>query len=101
MVDSAAAIAIKEQRIDLVIVGADRIATNGDIANKIGTYALAILAAHHGIPFYVAAPRSTFDFAFAAARRYPSKSVRRKRSRRLAGCRLPSKARPSTIQPST
>ncbi len=61
MVDSAAAIAIKEQRIDLVIVGADRIARNGDVANKVGTYALAIFAAHHGIPFYVTAPRSTFD----------------------------------------
>jgi len=61
MVDSAAAIAMKEQRIDLAIVGADRIARNGDTANKIGTYGLAILAAHHGIPFYVAAPRSTFD----------------------------------------
>ena len=61
LVDSAAAIAMKEERIDLVIVGADRIVRNGDTANKIGTYALAILAAHHGIPFYVAAPRSTFD----------------------------------------
>ncbi len=61
IVDSAAAVAIKEQRIDLAIVGADRIARNGDVANKVGTYALAILAAHHGIPFYVAAPRSTFD----------------------------------------
>ncbi len=61
IVDSAAAMAIKEQRIDLAIVGADRIALNGDVANKVGTYALAILAAHHGIPFYVAAPRSTFD----------------------------------------
>ncbi len=63
MVDAAAAIAIKRQRIDVAIVGADRIARNGDTANKIGTYALAILAAHHGIPFYVAAPRSTFDFS--------------------------------------
>jgi methylthioribose-1-phosphate isomerase len=61
MVDSAAAIAMKEQRIDLAIVGADRIVRNGDVANKIGTYGVAILAAHHGIPFYVAAPRSTFD----------------------------------------
>jgi methylthioribose-1-phosphate isomerase len=61
LVDSAAALAMKEERIDLVIVGADRIVRNGDTANKIGTYALAILAAHHGIPFYVAAPRSTFD----------------------------------------
>jgi methylthioribose-1-phosphate isomerase len=61
MVDSAAAIAMKEQHVDLCIVGADRIAANGDVANKIGTYGLAIAAAHHGIPFYVAAPRSTFD----------------------------------------
>jgi methylthioribose-1-phosphate isomerase len=61
-VDGAAAIAMARQAIDLVIVGADRIARNGDTANKIGTYGLAILAAHHGIPFYVAAPRSTFDF---------------------------------------
>jgi len=61
-VDGAAAIAMARKGIDLVIVGADRIARNGDTANKIGTYGLAILAAHHGIPFYVAAPRSTFDF---------------------------------------
>ena len=47
--------------VDAVIVGADRIAANGDVANKIGTYGLAVLAAHHGIPFYVAAPESTFD----------------------------------------
>ena len=43
-------------------LGADRIVANGDTANKIGTYALAVLASHHGIPFYVAAPRSSFDF---------------------------------------
>ena len=62
-VDGAAAIAMQRKQIDLVIVGADRIARNGDTANKIGTYGLAVLAAHHGIPFYVAAPRSTFDFS--------------------------------------
>ncbi len=62
-VDAAAAIAMQRKGIDLVIVGADRIARNGDTANKIGTYGLAVLAAHHGIPFYVAAPRSTFDFS--------------------------------------
>ncbi len=62
-VDGAAAIAMQRKSIDLVIVGADRIARNGDTANKIGTYGLAVLAAHHGIPFYVAAPRSTFDFS--------------------------------------
>ncbi|HVN68808.1 MAG TPA: S-methyl-5-thioribose-1-phosphate isomerase [Candidatus Binatia bacterium] len=71
IVDSAAAIAMKEQRIDLVIVGADRIARNGDTANKIGTYGLAILAAHHGIPFYVAAPRTTFDLSIAGGAEIP------------------------------
>jgi len=47
--------------VDLVVVGADRIAANGDVANKIGTYGVAVLAHHHGIPFYVAAPTSTID----------------------------------------
>jgi methylthioribose-1-phosphate isomerase len=64
-VDAAAAITMQRKEIDLVIVGADRIARNGDTANKIGTYGLAVLAAHHGLPFYVAAPRSTFDFTLA------------------------------------
>jgi methylthioribose-1-phosphate isomerase len=59
--DAAAATAMARRQIDLVLVGADRIARNGDTANKVGTYGLAILAAHHGIAFYVAAPRSTFD----------------------------------------
>lgn len=52
---------MKEGLVDLVITGADRIAANGDSANKIGTYNLAVLAKHHGIPFYIAAPLSTFD----------------------------------------
>ncbi|MDQ3898024.1 MAG: S-methyl-5-thioribose-1-phosphate isomerase, partial [Actinomycetota bacterium] len=47
--------------VDLVVVGADRIAANGDVANKVGTYGLAVLARHHGVPFYVAAPMSTVD----------------------------------------
>ena len=71
IVDAAAAITMKERGIDLVIVGADRIASNGDTANKIGTYALAVLAAHHGIPFYVAAPRSTFDFSIRNGEQIP------------------------------
>jgi methylthioribose-1-phosphate isomerase len=61
--DSSAATLLRAGEIDLVVVGADRIAANGDVANKIGTYALAIAARHHGIPFYVAAPWSTFDLA--------------------------------------
>ncbi len=59
--DGAAAMVMKEFRPDAVIVGADRIAANGDTANKIGTYGLALSAARHGIPFYVAAPLSTID----------------------------------------
>jgi methylthioribose-1-phosphate isomerase len=59
--DSMAAQVMKEKRINLVIVGADRIAANGDTANKIGTYSVALLAAAHGIPLYVAAPSSSFD----------------------------------------
>jgi methylthioribose-1-phosphate isomerase len=59
--DNMAAQVMKERRVDLVIVGADRIAANGDTANKIGTYGVALLAKAHGIPFYVAAPSSTFD----------------------------------------
>ena len=51
--------------VDCVVVGADRIAANGDVANKVGTYALAVLASHHGIPFYVAAPMSTVDMGAA------------------------------------
>jgi len=59
--DNMVAYLMQQGEIDLCIVGADRIACNGDVANKIGTYALAILAKVHGIPFYVAAPLSTFD----------------------------------------
>ncbi len=59
--DSTAAYLMQQRKIDLVLVGADRIAANGDTANKIGTYSLAVLAERHAIPFYVAAPRSTID----------------------------------------
>ena len=59
--DSMAASLMAKGKIDLVVVGADRIASNGDVANKIGTYGVAVLARYHGIPFYVAAPASTFD----------------------------------------
>jgi len=59
--DNAAGWLMAKGRVDLVVVGADRIAGNGDAANKIGTYSLAVLAAHHGVPFYVVAPTSTVD----------------------------------------
>jgi len=61
--DVAAAALMARGEVDLVIVGADRIAANGDVANKIGTYGLAVSARHHDIPFYVAAPASTIDLA--------------------------------------
>lgn len=60
--DSVAATLIRDGKIDLVIVGADRIATNGDTANKIGTFMLSVISRHYGVPFYVAAPISTIDF---------------------------------------
>jgi methylthioribose-1-phosphate isomerase len=59
--DGAAAAMMAGGEVDLVVTGADRIAANGDTANKIGTYGLAVLAAHHGIPLYVVAPSSTVD----------------------------------------
>ncbi|MGH9155469.1 MAG: S-methyl-5-thioribose-1-phosphate isomerase [Acidimicrobiales bacterium] len=61
VVDGLAATLLAEGRVDCVVVGADRIAANGDVANKVGTYPLAVLARHHDVPFYVAAPTSTID----------------------------------------
>lgn len=69
--DSMAATLMKQGKIDKVITGADRIATNGDTANKIGTYNLAVLSYYHRIPFYVAAPLSTFDFKIKTGRDIP------------------------------
>ncbi|GJQ21489.1 MAG: methylthioribose-1-phosphate isomerase [Bacteroidia bacterium] len=71
IVDSASAFLMQGGRVHAVIVGADRIAANGDTANKIGTYALALAAHHHGIPFYVAAPTSTIDLAARAGKDIP------------------------------
>ena len=64
--DSMVGAMMREGKIDCVITGADQIAANGDAANKIGTYGIAVLARAHGIPFYVAAPASTFDLNCAA-----------------------------------
>jgi len=71
VVDSAAASLMRDGRVDAVIVGADRITANGDTANKIGTDMLAVLADHHGIPFYVAAPSSTLDPSLATGEEIP------------------------------
>ncbi|MCH2201964.1 MAG: S-methyl-5-thioribose-1-phosphate isomerase [Fuerstiella sp.] len=69
--DNMAAQVMKEGRIQAVVTGADRIAANGDVANKIGTYGVALLARAHGIPFYVAAPSSTFDLVLATGNEIP------------------------------
>lgn len=71
LTDNMAGWAMKKGLIDAVIVGADRIAANGDAANKIGTYSVAVLAKEHQIPFYVAAPVSTFDFSMESGAQIP------------------------------
>src|SRR5437773_2959520 len=62
---------MRQGKVNMVVVGADRIAANGDTANKIGTYGVAVLAAYHKIPFYVAAPSSTFDFSIDSGKEIP------------------------------
>lgn len=69
--DNAAAFLMQQGKIDLVMVGADRIATNGDTSNKIGTYMLSICAKEHGIPFYIVAPVSTIDFEISSGSQIP------------------------------
>ena len=75
----------KQGAIDAVVVGADRIAANGDAANKIGTYTVAVLAARHGIPFYVAAPISTVDAASASGKDIPIEERPRQEVTHIAG----------------
>ena len=62
---------MKSGKVDVVVVGADRIAANGDAANKIGTYMVAVLAREHGVPFYVAAPLTTLDLSLASGDEIP------------------------------
>ena len=69
--DSMAATVMRQRKVQAVIVGADRIAANGDTANKIGTYSVACLAKSHGLPFYVAAPSSSFDLSLASGMQIP------------------------------
>ena len=65
--------------VEAVVVGADRIAANGDVANKIGTYSLAVLAKENGVPFYVAAPTTTVDLACPDGASDPDRGARRRR----------------------
>ncbi|NLI41054.1 MAG: S-methyl-5-thioribose-1-phosphate isomerase [Caldisericales bacterium] len=69
--DMAASLLLSKRMVDLVIVGADRVARNGDVANKVGTLQLAISAHHYGIPFYVASPRTTFDMSIESGKEIP------------------------------
>ncbi len=69
--DSTAGFLMEQKKIDCVLVGADRIAANGDVANKVGTYTLAVLAQKHRIPFYVVAPLSSFDFSIPSGNHIP------------------------------
>ena len=83
--DVVAASLMARGEVDLVVTGADRIAANGDTANKIGTYALAVLARHHGVPFYIAAPFSTIDAALASGQQIPIEERDPSEVRRMAG----------------
>jgi methylthioribose-1-phosphate isomerase len=69
--DNMAGTLMRQGRVQKVVVGADRIAKNGDVANKIGTYALAVLARHHGVPFYVVAPSTTYDPSCVSGQHIP------------------------------
>lgn len=86
--DSMAGYFMRKGKIDLIIVGADRIAANGDVANKIGTYSLAVLAKEHGLPFYVAAPVSTFDMTLSKGEHIPIEERSREEVTHIGGKRM-------------
>jgi methylthioribose-1-phosphate isomerase len=86
--DNMAGALMRQGQIDLVVVGADRIAANGDTANKIGTYTVAVLARENRIPFYVAAPLSTIDRAMPDGSRIPIEERAAKEVTHLGGTRL-------------
>lgn len=76
---------MKQGKIGAIVVGADRIAANGDVANKIGTYTVAVLAKEHGIPFYVAAPFSTIDMATPDGSQIPIEQRNQREVTHIAG----------------
>jgi methylthioribose-1-phosphate isomerase len=88
VVDALAGALMAAREVDAVIVGADRIAANGDVANKVGTYGLAVLAQHHAIPFYVAAPTSTVDPGTATGANIPVEQRSAEEVAELAGWRI-------------
>src|SRR5207249_9551760 len=86
--DNMSGALMRQGGVDLVVVGADRIAANGDTANKIGTYGVAVLAREHQIPFYVAAPVSTIDLSTADGSGIPIEERNAKEVTHIAGARL-------------
>ena len=86
LVDGAAGSLLRTGEVDVVLVGSDRIARNGDVCNKIGTYPLAVLAREHGVPFWVVAPLSTFDPDTASGDAIPIEQRDADEVRRFAGC---------------
>lgn len=88
IVDSACGLLMVRGEVDAVLVGADRIARNGDTANKIGTYTLAVLAQRHGVPFYVVAPTSTVDLELETGDRIPIEERGEEEVLAPYGCRL-------------
>ncbi|MGA3349692.1 MAG: S-methyl-5-thioribose-1-phosphate isomerase, partial [Candidatus Sulfotelmatobacter sp.] len=83
--DNMAGAMMRQGKIGAIVVGADRIAANGDVANKIGTYTVAVLAKEHGIPFYVAAPISTVDLACADGNEIPIEQRNAREVTHIAG----------------
>lgn len=86
--DNTAGAIMQRGEIDLAIVGTDRTAANGDVANKIGTYTLAVLCKEHGIPFYVAAPTSSIDFSMATGAEIPIEERGSEEVTNIFGCRI-------------
>ena len=86
--DNTAGFLMQRGEVDAIIVGADRITLRGDVANKIGTYSLAVLARHHGIPFYVAAPISTFDPKLVRGDEIPIEERSAEEVKNCFGCKI-------------
>ena len=86
--DSTAAFLMQQGKIDLIVVGADRIASNGDTSNKIGTYMLSVLAKEHGIPFYVVAPVSTIDYEIESGQEIPIEERSREELTHVGACQI-------------
>src|SRR3989442_8888826 len=99
MADAVAGSLMRRAQVDLVIVGADRIAANGDFANKIGTYPLAVLALHPGVPFYCAAPSTTIDTALTDGDGIPIEQRGPEEVKTVAGGAVPPAGAPPLTTP--